>query len=470
MIVTTVRHGRTARDTQYLLAHLSKEQGQRSRVVHVAAPTGTAPEALTYMEALRDGSRATVAYHHISLNPSEALTDDQREEAVVRVLAAMGAEDHAHVVWEHSEKPRRGSAVKSHYHLVVSNVGPDGKALDDGRSFVRLEAAARALEHDFGHSLTPGRRTAAVTAELEYTGRADVAARVRCDAPPEPPQSSMSSRQRARADRHGLSLPDVREAVQAAWAASDSPAALRAALAERGLSVAAGDKAGVWIVTTGDGQTLGSLDRLARVKRHDVAARMTQEGTHDREDPARDASLESDFRRGPPGPGGSRSAGPAASPAGPAGGGGRESLGRGDGPPRNDPSDAGKDARSDRAADRSYRRGQALAGVALARAARSAEVRANARRLRKRFRQRGRDSIAVHRLARVDLDELRRLAEAIGRRIAALLTRLEPPPETRAAVLARVARDYESRLSRPRNYASGTVPEQDPAPAYRPRF
>lgn len=466
MIVTTTRHGRTKRDTRYLLAHLSKEQGQRSRVVHIAAPTATAPEALDYMSTLRDSSRATVAYHHITLSPDTPLTDEQRDEAVARVLAALGAEDHAHVVWEHSEKGRRGRDVDTHYHIVAGHIGPDGLALDDGRSYVRLEAAARALEHDFGHRLNLGRKTAAVAAELECTGRADVAARVRGETPPEPPRSSMSPRQRARAERHDISLPGVREAVRQAWQQSDTPAALRAALGEHGLSVVAGDKAGVWIVTTADGQTLGALDRLARERRRAVAARME---TSNDSDTAGDEGPEGDVRRSPPEPAGSRSAGPTASLTGPSGGSGRESLGRGDRPLAHDLAGTGADADGDRGDRRTPRRAEAaLTGAALVRAARRADVRARACRLRRRLRSRGREAAAVHRLSRVDFDELRRLAEDIGRRITALLFRLsEPPPETRAAALARIARECETRTKRETSTAAR---EREPVPAYRPRF
>lgn len=46
MIVTTTRHGRTRKDTRYLLAHLGRKDGQQTRVVQVAAPVETAAEAL----------------------------------------------------------------------------------------------------------------------------------------------------------------------------------------------------------------------------------------------------------------------------------------------------------------------------------------------------------------------------------------------------------------------------------------
>lgn len=480
MILTTIRHGRTKRDTRYLLAHLSRQEAQRSRVVHVAAPVTTAPEAMDYMSALRDGSRASVAYHHISLSPSAPLTDEQRDEAVARVLSALGAEDHAHVVWEHSGKDRRGRDVDTHFHLVVAHVGPDGRALNDGRSYVRLEAVARALEHDFGHDLVSGRRTAAVAAELERTGRSDVAALVRGEAPPEPPRAAMSSRQRARAERYSVSLPDARVTVRAAWEASDGPAALRAALAENGLGVAPGDKPGVWLVTTADGQTLGALDRLAGQRRRDVAARMQETPTDDPADPAPGhARATGDLRRGQSRAHGGRGPEPSAVPAGPRPARRGEPAGRSDGTPAGGPDRSGKDATGDRGVERSppRRAQETLAVAALAKAASDKGTRRELRRLQRLHRPRGRDLIDARRLARVDLDELRRMAEDLARRWTAFLTRASRPaappssrPETdpHAALRSRL----REAAAAPRRAVPVPCPdtENEPVRTRRPRF
>lgn len=476
MIVTTTRHGRTRRDARYLLAHLSRQDVQRSRVVHVGAPVADERAALDYMQALRDGSRATVAFHHLSLSPGQSLTDGQRDEAVRRVLAAMGAEDHAHVVWEHAEKPRRGCDVDAHYHVVVSHIGPDGKALDDGRSYVRLEAVARSLEADFGHEIIPGRRTAAVAAELERQGRPDVAARVRGEAPPELPASAMSSRQRARAERRGVSLPDVRVAVRQAWEASDSRAALHAALAEHGLGVAPGDKAGVWIVTGPDGMTLGALDRLAGERRRTVTTRM-QEERHDHGTAARNAGFESDIRRGEGRTRGSGGPEPAAFAPGTRPAGRGLAAGRGDGTARDDPAGAASDPRRDRGAGRPPRRADAaLAITALAQVARDRATRREARKLQRLYRPKGRDVLDARRLARVDLDELRRMAEELARGWTAFMMRPRRPrslspnpdrPDPHAALRARL-RDVAERPRR--SFPIARPDEDEPAHVHRPRM
>ncbi|NEW98628.1 relaxase/mobilization nuclease domain-containing protein [Rhodopseudomonas sp. BR0G17] len=276
MILTTTRHGRTKRDVKNLLAHLSKQLNQTSRVIRIdGVPVSNADDAMKYMQAMRDASRATVACHHISISPRIRLTDEQVDEAVQRILSAMGAEDHAYVLWKHSEKARASDDVADeHYHLVVGHIGPDGRALRDSMSFARLEAAGRTLEVDFNEPLTPSRMTSSVAKELRRIGRDDVADML--TKPPTPPTSAMSSRTRAKADRQGLDLPAAQADVRAAWAASDGPSAFRAALAQSGYEVHPGKRPSVFAITK-NGIDVGALDRIVKEKRAAVAARMKEE-------------------------------------------------------------------------------------------------------------------------------------------------------------------------------------------------
>lgn len=277
MIITTVSHGRTPRDTANLLRHLERQDGQRSRVVAVDwSPADDARGALRAMELLRDGSKAEIAFHHLTVNPRTRLTAEQRDVVVARITRALGAQEHARIVWEHDDKGRSGDGADHHFHLVLGHVGPTLRALDMGHSYARLEAVARGIEHDLGETMTPSRRGRSVAARLRQAGREDVAQAVETSAGTELPRSATSSRARARADRMGLRSPqEARQAVEAAWAASDTGQALKAALAASGLALEPGRKAGVWLVTQ-DGAPIGALDRLARVPGAAVEARMRQ--------------------------------------------------------------------------------------------------------------------------------------------------------------------------------------------------
>jgi len=220
MIVTTVAHGRTAGDTARLITHLDRQDAQLSRVVSIDWSAGrAAAEALRVMERARDAHpRALVAFHHITLNPGTLLTDDQRNVAVERIAAALGAEEHPRVVWQHAEHPRAGpGGAPHHWHIVLGHVGPDGRCLDMSHSYARLEAVARTLELDLGEKLTPTRRPRSVTIRLRTQGREDVARAVEAAQPNDLPRSSMTSSGRARADRlASLSPAEARQAVREA--------------------------------------------------------------------------------------------------------------------------------------------------------------------------------------------------------------------------------------------------------------
>ncbi|WP_405048170.1 hypothetical protein [Flexibacterium corallicola] len=90
---------------------------------------------------------------------------------------------------------------------------------------------------------------------------------------PEKPRAAMSPAKRQELKRHGVELSQVREQIKTAWAVSDSRKAFEKALEEHGLSVSAGDKKGVWIVSK-DAVDVGALDRLTGQKRAAVKAKM----------------------------------------------------------------------------------------------------------------------------------------------------------------------------------------------------
>jgi len=286
MIVGTVSHGRTRRDTANLVRHLEKTAGQTTRLVamdNLAARD--LREGLQAMEILRDGSRAEVAFHHITISPRHRLTDEQRDEAVARILTALKAEDHPWVLIEHDEKQRASEGgADHHFHLAVGHVGLDLRALNMSGSYARLEAVARSLELDWGEELTQTRRHAAVALQAAEMGRDDVAEAIRTmkpEAAEDLTRAAMSSATRQRAERQGIDLPAAKAFVADAFQRADGPKALRAALAEEGLTLAPGSRAGVWIVMRGEDE-LGSLDRLTKTKRREVSAWMErQEQDHE---------------------------------------------------------------------------------------------------------------------------------------------------------------------------------------------
>lgn len=277
MITTIKAHGRTRRDTAALVAHLEKtESGQVVDIIRIAgSPASDMAGAFADFERIRDGSRATIALQHLPLSPGRPWTAAERDTAVNRILAALGAKHHGYVLVAHRNKPRaRGEAGDEHFHLVIAHVGPGLRALDLSYSYAELEAVRASLEIDFDEPLTPSRRSAAIAARLRRDGREAVAERVEAAAPAqsELPRSGLTSRIHARLERLGIAAPLVRARVITAYALDG--AGFEAALSEAGLSCTPGDQvAGAWVVRQGD-VLVGALDRLVARPRTVVAARM----------------------------------------------------------------------------------------------------------------------------------------------------------------------------------------------------
>jgi hypothetical protein len=277
-VITTIKaHGRTRRDTAALVAHLEKtESGQVVDIIRIAgSPASDMAGAFADFERIRDGSRATIAFQHLPLSPGRPWTAAERDTAVDRILAALGAEHHGYVLVAHRNKPRaRGEAGDEHFHLVIAHVGPGLRALDLSYSYAELEAVRASLEIDFDEPLTPSRRSAAIAARLRRDGREAVAERVEAAAPAqsELPRSGLTSRIHARLERLGIAAPLVRARVISAYGLDG--AGFEAALSEAGLSCTPGDQvAGAWVVRQGD-VLVGALDRLVARPRAVVAARM----------------------------------------------------------------------------------------------------------------------------------------------------------------------------------------------------
>lgn len=179
MIITQNRHGLFHDDGDILHDYVFRDELKPPRLVGVFNIIGETPcRAMRAMEMMRDASRASIAFQHITINPKHSLSEQQRDLAVSRVLEALGAEKHGYVLVEHFKERHVRDRADHHFHLVLAHVGPDLKALDMFHSFARLEAVARSLEIDFGEELTPTSQPKAVAYFARGMGRDDVADRI----------------------------------------------------------------------------------------------------------------------------------------------------------------------------------------------------------------------------------------------------------------------------------------------------
>ena len=256
-------------------------------VRHVFA--GPANEAITVLHGAaedlgvmrRDAAAAGRKYalRHFKISP-EAATGPAEAARVIRDLAAeFGFAPERCVVVEHRKKRAGGAGHEKHWHLLVPEWDPvRRRVLDSHWMRPRQEKIARLAELRLGHAPVTGRWNAAVARALDQEGRPEEAAKVAELGDGPRPRAAYGARRHQAAARRGVSLPEARLLVRAAWERSDDAAAFAAALAPSGLTLRPGDKAGTWLVeAAGEGNDpvlVGALHRLLRQPKRTVAARM----------------------------------------------------------------------------------------------------------------------------------------------------------------------------------------------------
>lgn len=164
---------------------------------------------------------------------------------------------------------------REHEHRVYSLVKPNGKVVSLSHEYARREKVSRITEFAFGLPFTKGKHNRAVIAALRKEGRDDVAEAMTAAGLHDGrrPVAVQTPRERAQAERTDIPVADVRAAALAAWQASDSGAAFEAALAERRLRLAAGDRGPMLIDHAGGAHGLArSLSAAARAEGSRITA------------------------------------------------------------------------------------------------------------------------------------------------------------------------------------------------------
>lgn len=292
MIAGAVRHARTRRDSRALVTHLLKPENNPSVRVLGGTLATDLPSAIRDMERLRDASKADAAALHIPLSPSRMMTDDELARAAEIVIDHFSAERHPAVIVSHEKERREGDGHR-HGHLVLGRVSPEGRVLESGYERIKIETAARIIEHELGEPATLGRHHASAVRWLRAHGRADVADWLEAahGRNPDRPQSAASPEKRQSLARQSIDLSEARAAIRDAWR-SGGAAAVRSA----GYEIEPGRKSGVYIVTR-DGAEIGALDRLTGQKRADV--RSVMEAAPD-QNSRHESKLENTQRAGKP--------------------------------------------------------------------------------------------------------------------------------------------------------------------------
>jgi hypothetical protein len=213
--------GKSRGGPQQLATHLGN--AEKNERVSLIETRGTIAQdlrgALVEMDAYAVGTKCERSLYHaaISPEPPHVLTPEQRAEAVDALEKKLGLDGHARVVVMHEKLGRQ------HIHVVWSRIDlAKMRSVSDSHNYRKHEEVARDLERRFGHDRVQG-------AHHERDGV-------------ERPDRTPSRAELRQEERTGITGKRVKEEVTAAFRASDGAEAFRAALQERGYTLARGDR------------------------------------------------------------------------------------------------------------------------------------------------------------------------------------------------------------------------------------
>lgn len=213
--------GKSRARPQQLATHLGN--AEKNERVSIIETRGTIAQdlrgALVEMDAYAVGTKCDRSLYHaaISPEPPHVLTPEQRAEAIDALEKKLGLDGHARVVVMHEKLGRQ------HIHVVWSRIDLEKmRSVSDSHNYRKHEEVARDLERRFGHDRVQG-------AHHEREGA-------------ERPDRTPSRAELQQQERTGITGKHVKEEVTAAFRASDGPEAFRAALQERGYTLARGDR------------------------------------------------------------------------------------------------------------------------------------------------------------------------------------------------------------------------------------
>jgi hypothetical protein len=185
-------------------------------------------------EAVAAGTRCKKPLYSLSINPSAPLTRQQYLAAVDRIEKGLGLTGQPRAIVFHVKNGRE------HCHVVWSRVDARTmKAVHISHDHMKLRALSRALAHEFGLKLPEG---------LEKDRGAARGQR-----------QEMTLGEKRQAEKTGITPERRRAEITRAYHASDSAEAFRAALAQKGYTLAKGDRRGLVVV-----DRYGDVHSLAR--------------------------------------------------------------------------------------------------------------------------------------------------------------------------------------------------------------
>ena len=237
-----------------LARHLQRtDTNERVDILQLDSPTGNLAAALRDWQLISAGTQGTKGLYHANIDPAATykMTLEQWMRSVDVLEQELGLTGQPRTVVMHEKHGRQ------HIHVVWQRTDIDEmKMVPDSFNYVAHERASKALEQEFGHEHVPGKH----------------AKRDR-EKQPEFPDAEISHAEWQQAERAGADPRAFKEAIATLYHQSDNGQAFQAALGERGLVLARGDRRD-YVLVDQDGQIYSLARQIKGVTAKDLRAFM----------------------------------------------------------------------------------------------------------------------------------------------------------------------------------------------------
>jgi hypothetical protein len=233
-----------------LSRHLQRtDTNERVEILQLDSPAGNLGAALRDWQFISTGTRGSKGLYHANIDPDARykMSPEQWQRAVDVLEKELGLTGQPRTVVLHEKHGRQ------HIHVVWQRTDIDTMTLvPDSFNYVAHERASKALEQEFGHEPVPGKHT---KRDREKQ--------------PEFPKQEISHAEWQQGERAAIDPRAFKEEITGLYQQSDNAEAFQAALAERDLILAKGDRRD-YVLVGQDGQIYSLARQIKGVSAKDL--------------------------------------------------------------------------------------------------------------------------------------------------------------------------------------------------------
>jgi len=223
------------------------------------------PHLVEDLDALAEANGQRFGFRHFIISPDQQMSAEEWDRAIELHKEEFGWGEHNHFIVEHW-KHRSNGDLTAHRHILVENMGPQGRQLHLSNDYARNEKLARLMEVEFGHSLTKGAHNRAVMEALEDEGHTETLDAMKADRLDEGPKAAgkFTHGQQQKAKRLGVDLPTFGKDCAKATGVQGAGRAMALAALDQGVTFRKGDKGkrGAGVIMEKDGKFVLQVNRI----------------------------------------------------------------------------------------------------------------------------------------------------------------------------------------------------------------